>query len=465
MDRLISRRGLLTGTLAAATTASLSACAGGVAGSAANPSASNTLAGTADNPFGVAKGSTIEAVIFNGGYKTDYCEFAGQVLNKKVDATVDVKPSTQIATELQPRFVGGNPPDVIDNSGAGSIGVSTIVDQLEDLTQLLNTPNYEGKVIKDTLYDGIVAPGTFNGKLAVLYYVMTVYGNWYSASLFEQNGWSTPTTWDELSALGGQAKEAGKYLLVFGKEAAHYYLTMMLGSAIKEGGDEVRLALENLEPDCYSKPAVQNVFSAMKRIIDAGYVKPGGSGTQFTAAQAQWSSAEEALIYPSGAWIENEMKSQTRDGFRMSGFPDITISKNPKLGSSALHAEGSEAYIVPSKGKNVPGGKEFLRAMLSQEAATNFTRTKLVPTSVKGTIPQDGFGSSALVSQSAMLDQAGNNVFGWRFITYYGLTKANLVVLNSFLEGKMSVADLTRSLQDIVNKAANDPNVKKMPVS
>ena len=49
-------------------------------------------------------------------------------------STVKVTPTTNIAQTLQPRFVAGNPPDVIDNSGADLIGINTIRDQLEDLT-------------------------------------------------------------------------------------------------------------------------------------------------------------------------------------------------------------------------------------------------------------------------------------------------------------------------------------------
>ena len=48
-----------------------------------------------------------------------------------------------------------------------------------------------------------------------------------------------------------------------------------------------------------------------------------------------------------------------------------------------------------------------MRAMLSKEAATNFAKTKLAPTIVKGTVPDDGFGSTALVSQGKMLEGAG----------------------------------------------------------
>ena len=184
----------------------------------------------------------------------------------------------KVAQSLQPRFVAGNPPDVIDNSGAGEIGINTIRDQLAELNDVIEAKNYEGTVIKDTLYPGVTEPGTFDGKFIVLNYALTVYAIWYSASLFEENGWTVPKTYDEMLALGAEAKGKGKYLLGWGKEAATYYQTMAIGSAIKEGGDEVRLALENLKPDCWSLPPVQDVFNGLKKIIDAGYVKPGGQG-------------------------------------------------------------------------------------------------------------------------------------------------------------------------------------------
>ena len=131
----------------------------------------------------------------------------------------------------------------------------------------------------------------------------------------------------------------------------------------------------------------------------------------FTAAQAQWSNDEEFLIQPSGGWIENEMKKQTKSGFKMTGAPEPVVSSNSKMPYEALHSTAGEPYIVPSQGKNVAGGKEFLRAMLSQEAAVNFAKTKLASTIVKGTVPPDGFGSTALQSQIQLLEAAGSNIF------------------------------------------------------
>jgi N-acetylglucosamine transport system substrate-binding protein len=379
--------------------------------------------------------------------------------------TVKVTPTTKIAQSLQPRFVSGNPPDVIDNSGADLIGINTIRDQLAELTDVIEAKNYEGTVIKDTLYPGVTNPGTFDGKFIQLNYVLTVYAIWYSASLFDDMGWTVPKTYDEMMSLGAEAKGKGKYLFGWGKEAATYYQTMAISSAIKEGGDDVRLALENLKPDCWSLPPVQDVFNALKKIIDAGYVKPGGSGTQFTAAQAQWSNAEQFILYPSGSWIENEMKSQTKSGFKMTGAPEPSVSTSSKFAYEALHSTAGEGYIVPSQGKNAAGGKEFLRAMLSKDAAVNFAKEKLSSTIVKGTVPADGFGSTALQSQIKMLEAAGTNVYSWNFIDLYGMNTDQLVLWNTFLAGDSSVAELTKGLQEITDKVAKDDSIKKVPVS
>ena len=445
---------------------SLAGCATGGGGDE-NTGSSSTAAGSKSdkNPFGMVEKSTVEAIIFNGGYGFDYVTFAGALAQKnQVGSTITVKPSTQIAQELQPRFVGGNPPDLIDNSGANAIGLSTIADQLEDLKDVFAAKNLEGTTISDTLFPGVEAPGTIDGKLVAINYVQTVFAVWYSASLFEANGWTAPKTWDEAIELGAKAKAKGKFLMLWGKEAATYYQTLALASAIKEGGDEVRLSFENLKPDCWSQPAMQGVIKAMETIVKNGYMKPGGGGTQFTAAQAQWSNDQAALLYPSGSWIENEIKKQTKEGFMMTGAPEMTLTSGSKLPYTALHSAAGEPFIVPSKAKNVAGGKEVLRTMLSKEAATNFAKTKLSPTIVKDTVPADGFGSTALQSQGKMLADAGDDVFTWNFTDVYGTNQDSLVPWNAFLSGQIDAAALTKQLQTIADKVANDSSVKKVEV-
>jgi N-acetylglucosamine transport system substrate-binding protein len=467
----LDRRAFLRGSLA---TAALVPLAGTIAScSGSSPSSGGGGGGggakkTSTNPFGLAKTASVEAVIFNGGYGYDYVKFAADQVTKQSDFSgvkIKVSPSTQIAQQLQPRFVGGNPPDLIDNSGANQIGFNVIAKQCETLDDVFEANNYEGTKISDTLYPNVKVPGTFNGKFVAMNYVMTVYGIWYSASLFKKNGWTAPATWDDALSLGAKAKAKGKYLFVWGKEAATYYQTMAVNSAIKEGGDEVRLALENLKPKCWSLPQIQDVFKALGEMVTKGYFVPGGAGTQFTAAQAKWSNDEQAILYPSGGWIENEMKTATKSGFDMTGAPEPTTSSSPKLPAAGLRAAAGEPYVVPSQGKSSAGGKEILRAMLSKAAATNFSKTRLAPTIVKGLVPADGFGSTALVSQTKMLGAAGSNIFNYQFVDYYGMNIDQLTVWNSFLSGQTDVAGLTSGLQKITDKIANDSSVKKLQIT
>ncbi|MFH9173718.1 N-acetylglucosamine/diacetylchitobiose ABC transporter substrate-binding protein [Streptomyces albogriseolus] len=421
---------------------------------------------SATNPFGVAANSTVEAAIFDGGYGTDYVDYTNQVLGSQVKGLkVQVKPVVDIAPQLQPRFVGGNPPDLIDNSGEDQIGFLGILDQLEELDDLFEANTYEGKKIADIVYPGVKAPGTFKDKFVALNYVMTVYGVWYSKTLFEQNGWTPPKTWDEALDLGQKAKKKGKYLFVHGKEAATYYRTLLIDSAIKEGGDEVRLALENLEKGCWSHPAIQGVIKVMETMVRQKMFVPGGSGTQFQKAQAIWSNDQKALLYPSGGWIENEMKKATKADFQMTGFPSMTLTDKPALPWESLRAAAGEPFIVPRQGKNPAGAKEVLRAMLSEKAAANFSRTKLAPTIVKGTVPADGYGSTALVSQTTMLEAAGTNIFNYMFVETYGMNTDQLVPWNSFLAGDLDGKGLTSALQKISDKVREDDSVDKVKVS
>ena len=464
----ISRRNLLRGAATAAlllpfgaTLASCAAPGGGGGGGA------GTGKVTADNPFGVAANSKVDAVIFDGGYGVDYVESAAKIMeaNKKLGGvSVKVSSTQKIATELQPRFVGGNPPDLIDNSGANSIGWNTILSQLETLDDVLDSNNLEGTKISDTLFGGVKAPGTFDGKFVALNYVMTVYGIWYSSSLFEENGWTVPTSWQDLKALGEAAKAKGKYLFLWGQEAATYYQTMVVDSAVYQAGDDVRLPLENLDAKAWSHPAIQGILEILYDLIKSGYVKPGGAGTKFTEAQAQWSLKQEALLYPSGSWIENEMKKQTADNFKMKGFAELPLDGSQTTPKGTMRAEAGEPFIVPSNAKNPAGGKELLRTMLSKESATAFAKAKLAPTIVKDTVPADGFGSTALVSQSELLATAGDNVFTIKSFNLYGMNGDQLPIWNSFLEGKMTVADITAALQGLTDKIREDSSITKIEI-
>lgn len=462
----MNRRQLLSLMGMTALAVPLAACAvspGGGAGGGGGPASSAPV--DAANPFGVAAGSTVDSVIFDNAKNAEFFAYLTKELEKSRKVTLEVTASTQIAQQVQPRFVAGNPPDLLHSAGAGSIPVATLLPSVLDLTELVAAPNLDGDVIKDIVYPGVLELASFDGKLAAINYSLSVHALWYSRSLFAAKGWKAPRTWDDAMDLGAAAKKEGKYLFTWGKEAAAYYLSMAIDSAIKEGGDEVRVALANLEPKSWSQPTVIAAFTAMKKVVDAGYFLPGGAGTQFKAAQAQWSLRQEAIMYPSGSWIEAEMGDEIADGFEMVGAPNPTVTTTSALPYEAIRFAGGNRFVVPTEGANVAGAKETLRTMLSRDAATEFARINKSPTIVRNTVPEDGYGSTALVSSTQLLEQAGDDAYAWDFTDAYPFGDDKNRIMNDFLSGGMTVAEALAELQKASDRIREDDSIVKVKAS
>jgi hypothetical protein len=116
----------------------------------------STLAQDADNPLGVDPSAPLDVVIFKGGFGDDYALHVNKMYQQRFpDAQITYAGIQRLGEQLQPRFVAGTPPDVIDNSGAGNLDNAALVaeGQLSDLADLLAAPSLdtEGKTVGETL--------------------------------------------------------------------------------------------------------------------------------------------------------------------------------------------------------------------------------------------------------------------------------------------------------------------------
>lgn len=468
----LHRRDFLKFTLMAGLAAPLGV---GLAGCAAGGGSTTTNTAAAggtksdSNPFGIDPKATVDVVIFKGGYSDQYAIDAGKTYDSTWKGTglAKVTSTVQISSELQPRFVQGDPPDVIDNSGAQSINFSSIQDQVEPLDDILEAPaiGFEGKKVKDVIIKGSMAPGTFDGKLLQLNYFYTVYALWYGAKTLQTMGFTPPTTWDEVMTLGAAAKAKGVALFCYGgTNASSYYHEFALSMAARMGGADVLKKLENLEADGYTQEPVMKALQSIEAAVTAGYFLAGGSGMKHTEAQTQFVTSK-ALLYPSGSWLENEMKDISPADFAMTALqvPALGTAADLKL-PKGFHGAAGEPFIVP-KGKNPAGGKEYLRNMLSKEAASNTSKLVKAATIVTGTVPTDGFGSTALASGTKIQNDGGDEVFTWRYDSYYGMNSDIVTLWTSFLSGNIKSAELATKLQALSDKVKNDSTIKKFTVS
>ena len=217
--------------------------------------------------MGVKEDAPLEVVIFNGGFGEEYAK-AHEAMYKERYPKAEIKHSAtqQISQTLQPRFVAGDPPDVVNNSGASQIDFNGLVSQgaLADLGDLLAAPSLDDpkKTVKDTLLPGIVDVGSYDGKFLSLNYTYTAYGIWYSQKLFNDRGWQYPKTWDEMIALCRQIKATGIAPWTYQGKHSRYMSWPILSAAAKLGGVDVLKAIDNLEPNAWKHEAVRAAADA-----------------------------------------------------------------------------------------------------------------------------------------------------------------------------------------------------------
>ncbi|MCX3062562.1 N-acetylglucosamine/diacetylchitobiose ABC transporter substrate-binding protein [Streptomyces beihaiensis] len=441
----------------------LSACASG-SGSNGNKVKKGTK--SKKNPLAVNESAPLSVVIFDGGFGTKYAKDATDQFHKNFPkAKVDFHTTQKIQSELQPKFNGGTPPDLIDNSGAEQMdmGVLSSKKQLTDLTPLLDAPSYDdpSKKVRDTLRPGIVEMGQFDGApVWVLYYAYTTYGVWYSKTNLGKLDLEYPKTWDEMLAACAKAKKKGIAGWTYAGKYPYYIPFSLYPFIGKIGGREVLDAIDNLEPNAWKHPAVKAAFDAYYELYKKGYILKGTPGLDHIGSQTEWAKGK-ALFIPNGSWVENESANVIPKDFQLSVGAPSSLDSGDKMPFGTIWASGGEPYIVPAKGKNPEGAMETLRIMLSEEYSKN--TSKLVKTLTAFNGGTTGYQlTPGMESAVAALKLAGDNVLNPRLQDWYNkLEKEQIGVacLGEMMAGRMTPAEAIKKIQAYADATAKDQSI------
>ncbi|MEV6305633.1 N-acetylglucosamine/diacetylchitobiose ABC transporter substrate-binding protein [Actinoplanes sp. NPDC051861] len=458
----MSRRGLLQGAAGTVAAGALAGCAMG--GDESTDDAKGET--SAENPLGVKEDAPLEVVIFNGGFGEEYAK-AHEAMYSERYPKAEIKHSAtqQIAETLQPRFVAGDPPDVVNNSGGSQIDFNGLVSQgaLTDLGQLLDAPSLDdpARKVRDTLLPGIVDVGSYDGRFLSLNYAYSAYGIWYSRKLFDSKGWAYPKTWDDMIALCKTIKAAGIAPWTYPGKHARYMSWPILAAAGKAGGIEVIKAIDNLEPNAWKHESVRAAAEAYYQLAVDGFLQPGAEGMDHVQSQTEWCRGKAAFV-SCGSWLENEQKAVIPPDFQMVVAPTPRLSNSDTMPFEAFRGTGSEPFIVPAKGKNVRGGLEYLRVMLSQKGASDFTRKVSSLTCVQGS--SDGITlGPGLTSVTELIKASSGTAFTWLYSSYYRKLERERVdaATASLLAKRINAAQWCDEVQKSADEFAKDPAVKK----
>ncbi|MEV4413708.1 N-acetylglucosamine/diacetylchitobiose ABC transporter substrate-binding protein [Catellatospora sp. NPDC049609] len=460
--RTLLRRAAAAGLLAAPAVSALAACA------SEDGEGGTTGEKTEANPFGVGDKQPLEVAFFNGGFGEEYAKFDVAAYEKKFPGSkVELKFSKTILTDYQPRFYGGNPPDVLNNSSPETIPVGPVVQggQLTDLTQLLDAGSFDDPKtkVRDTLVAGVVEEGTFNGKMYTLNYAYSIYGHWYDEALFAKNGWTVPKTWEEFTTLAEAAKAKGIAAYTF--QGIHpWYIHNVISEWIyKVGGKEAILKIDNLEPNAWKQDAVKVAAERIAEMASKGWIQAGAAGLDHTTTQQAVLDGKALFIW-CGSWLEGEMAKTLPASVKLAVAPPWDLTSSDKAKYGAVHAAPGEGFVVPTKAKNQAGGLEFLRMMLGKEQARKFAElTKSLPV-VKGAA--DGLTISSALTSASKVAAAATEVINWRYGGWYTpLQNAVFAAATDLAAGKSSAEKFMDAVQKAADEVAKDDKIVKQKAS
>ena len=420
----------------------------------------------ATNPLGVDPAAPLDVVIFKGGLGDEYAIYVNDNMYKALypDSQITYLGTQGLGAQLQPRFVEGNPPDVIDNSGAGNLDMGALIaeDQLADLADLMAAPAYdtEGAAFADTLIPGSQTTGVYDGKQLYLNLALTVTGLWYSQPFMEAGGYAYPKTWTEMLDLCAEIKGSGISPFVTTGVHPQYMQNFVLQQMIYKHDPAAQIAIDNLEPDAWRSDAVTMALEILIQLAENEYILPGWEALDHTQSQAEWLQGKGAFL-PCGTWLQNEMGDLVPPDFNMVVQP-IPSMEGDQLPYEAIYATAGEPFIVPSQAANVQGGKEWLRLLFSKEGGRAFAENTNTLSVVLGSADDLDLGTAFASSQQAIAN-AGENTFGAaRFQGWYkDLYDESRFQLGALLQGQISVGEYQDLVQEMADQTKDDDAIEK----
>ena len=359
----------------------LSLCLAMFAGCGGTPSSSSTVSSgpsssSEDTSTSGFENKELNIAIFEGGYGPEYWEEIVDRFEETYGVTVNMQISPTIGDIIRPQIVAGNVPDFIsmnDNDTTGLISSMIRENALLDITDVFEGPGLEDtSPLKEQVLEGVLNTAKCSpysdGKVYLAPFNASPMGLVYNKTLFEENGWELPETWDEFFALGDKAKEKGIALFTYAGIHPGYMESLLWPAIASAAGIDTTTDISNYVEGSFSSPEVMEVLANIQKIAADGYLMEGTVALNHTQSQTDM-MMNKALFIPNGNWMEGEMKDAPRaDGFEFG----LTTAPSLNAGDQRYVMTSVEQFSIPAGAKNPALAKEFLRFLYTEESVKLF---------------------------------------------------------------------------------------------
>ena len=323
----------------------------------------------------------IKVAAIETAYGSDMWKQVADAFTAETGIEVELITDKNLEDVIGPSMQGGDYPDVVHLATGREAGLTEQFikgNMIADITDVLSmTVPGESVKVSDKIAGGFTETVLTNpygdGKtyLAPMFY--SPCGLFYNAGLFEEKGWTVPTTWDEMWALGETAKAEG--IALFTYPTAGYFDSFFPALVYAVGGPEFFNKVTNYEEGVWDSAEGKQVIDILAKVAE--YTHPStpaqANGEDFKQNQ-QLVLDNKALFMPNGTWIVGEMADSPRaEGFKwgMTAIPAVDAS-----GDQYSFTWFEQAWI-PKGAKNIDEAKQFIAFLYSDKACEIFATNEV----------------------------------------------------------------------------------------
>lgn len=276
-----------------------------------------------------------------------------------INATVAGGAGFEAKPALKARMLGGDPPDSFQvHMGHELIDTWVTTDFMEPLDDIYAEEGWE-----DVFPAGVLEIVSYDGHYwSVPVNIHRANVLWYNTAVFEENGWTPPTTFDEFFALAEEMNAAGITPLALGDvgiwASTHLFEVVLAGTL----GPDLYNGLWTGETD-WNGPEVTQALENMAKML--GYVNADHSALS-------WDQANDLVIEGSagmtimGDWVDADNLAK---GFENSGWA-------PPPGTTGTFVALSDTFGLPKGAPHPEQVRDWLRILGSKAGQEAFNPVK-----------------------------------------------------------------------------------------
>lgn len=209
--------------------------------------------------------------------------------------TIDYRGS-ELDKQLRVAMLSGSGPDIVYTAGPSYVASIARSGKLLPLDDYVKKLGWDQRILPVFL-----DMGKYNGKIYALPKTYETMGIFYNKTLFAREGWTPPTSLDELEKLADAMKAKGMVPFAAGnadwRPANEHYVTLALNAIA--GPDNIYKALNGEIP--WTAPPFVDAITRLQQWWQKGYFGPNYFSLTGEQAFAQIATGKAGMM-PSGTW-------------------------------------------------------------------------------------------------------------------------------------------------------------------